>query len=408
MKKLRHYQVDIANRASKIIKKHGVCYLAMEVRTGKTLTALNTAEVLGKKNVLFVTKKRAMQSIEGDYNDFGFTFDMIVVNYESLHKVQGKFDLIICDEFHSCGAFPKPSNRTKMLRNMTKGVDVLALSGTPSPESFSQIYHQFWCTNKGPFTAFNKFYDWARVYVDVKQKRIGSHIHNDYSHGKQEMIVSAVKPYMITFTQLDAGFSTIIDEEVVHIDMKKTTYNLAKKLLKDRVVEKDDKLILADTPAKLQQKLHQIYSGTIILEDGEPMTIDDSKLRYIEERFKDEKIGIFYQYKQELVAIKEYFGDKITEDVNEFNTTDKNIALQFVSGREGINLSKAKYLVNYNISFSATTYWQARDRMSTIDRKSNDVVWLFSKNGLEDKVYDAVKGKRKYTTELFKKDLFSL
>jgi hypothetical protein len=80
------------------------------------------------------------------------------------------------------------------------------------------------------------------------------------------------------------------------------------------------------------------------------------------------------------------------------------IALQIVSGREGISLKNADYVVFYNIDFSATSYWQARDRMTTMDRKFNKVFWIFSVGGIEDKIYKAVKSKRSYTLNIFKKD----
>ena len=79
-----------------------------------------------------------------------------------------------------------------------------------------------------------------------------------------------------------------------------------------------------------------------------------SKARFIKDKFKDKKIGIFYKFTAELKALKEIYGDDLTTELEEFNTTDKNIALQIVSGREGISLKEAKYLVYYNIDFSAT------------------------------------------------------
>jgi hypothetical protein len=101
----------------------------------------------------------------------------------------------------------------------------------------------------------------------------------------------------------------------------------------------------------------------------------------------------------------ETFGpDNLTTDLDEFNATDKSIALQIVSGREGISLKNAKYLVFYNIDFSAVSYWQARDRMTTIDRMYNKVYWIFSRGGIEDKIYSAVKSKKNYTLNIFKKD----
>jgi hypothetical protein len=134
------------------------------------------------------------------------------------------------------------------------------------------------------------------------------------------------------------------------------------------------------------------------------MVIDLSKAEFIKERFSGSKIGIFYKFKEELNALKQVFDDNLTVDIDEFNSTDKNIALQIVSGREGISLKNADYLVFYNIDFSATSYFQAKDRMTTLTRMSNKVYWIFSKDGIEEKIYKAVKAKKKYTLNIFKKD----
>ena len=106
--------------------------------------------------------------------------------------------------------------------------------------------------------------------------------------------------------------------------------------------------------------------------------------------------------------MKDVFGDSLTTDLQEFDTTDKSIALQIVSGREGLSLRNADCIVYYNIDFSATSYWQSRDRMTTKDRTHNDVYWVFSKGGIEDKIYKAVTKKKDYTLSHFKRDLLSL
>jgi hypothetical protein len=180
---------------------------------------------------------------------------------------------------------------------------------------------------------------------------------------------------------------------------------IVKKLERDLVVEGKDEVILADTPVKLMQKLHQLWSGTVKFESGNSMVIDLSKAEFIKERFSGSKIGIFYKFKEELNALSQVFGpENLTTDIDEFNSTDKNIALQIVSGREGISLKNADYLVFYNIDFSATSYWQARDRLSFLGRLTNKIYWIFSIGGIEDKIYKAVKAKKKYTLNIFKKD----
>ena len=98
----------------------------------------------------------------------------------------------------------------------------------------------------------------------------------------------------------------------------------------------------------------------------------------------------------------------LTTDLEEIKHTDKSIALQIVSGREGISLKEADCLVYYNIDFSALSYWQSRDRMTTKDSLQNDVYWIFSEGGIESKIYKAVSKKKDYTLRHFKKDLLSL
>lgn len=403
---LRDYQTRIANQAVNILKKLNIVYISMEVRTGKTLTALETAKLYGAKRVLFLTKKKAISSIENDYQNFSYEFELTVINDESMHKLEDTdYDLVIHDEHHRFGAFPKPGLATKTFRDMFCDAPMIFLSGTMTPESYSQVYHQFWVSIYSPFKHYANFYRWADDYVNKFQRKINSFLVNDYSKGNELKIMAAIAPYVITFTQQQAGFSTEIEEEVLYVEMSDKTKMIVKKLEKDLVVEGKDEVILADTPVKLMQKLHQLWSGTVKFESGNSMVIDTIKAEFIKNRWHNNKIGVFYKFKEELNALKQVFGDDLTTELDEFDNGDfKVIALQIVSGREGISLKNADYVVFYNIDFSATSYWQARDRMTTMSRKFNKVYWLFSIGGIEDKIYKAVKAKKKYTVNIFKKD----
>ncbi len=135
------------------------------------------------------------------------------------------------------------------------------------------------------------------------------------------------------------------------------------------------------------------------------MIIDTSKAEFIKKHFAGKKIGIFYKFKAELMALKDVFDDSLTTELDEFNNTDKSIALQIVSGREGISLRNADFLVYYNIDFSATSYWQSKDRMTTKERLENNVYWIFSKGGIEHDVYKAVTKKKDYTVNHFRRTL---
>ena len=406
-KELRDYQVENSLKGFEILSKYNLVYLSMQVRTGKSVTSMEIARLYGAKNVLFLTKKKAMSSIQSDYEDFGYAehFSIMIVNDESMHKIVGDFDLVIHDEHHRFGAFPKPGTSTKLFKDKYASKPMIFLSGTPCPESFSQIYHQFWVSIYSPWYGYKNFYKWANDYVNVKQKKINSFMINDYTAGIEDKIMADISKYMVTFTQEQAGFTSKIEEEVLYVKMKPQTYQLTNKLLKDLVVEGKDEVILGDTPAKLLQKIHQLYSGTVKFESGNSMILDTTKAEFIKHRFAGKKIGIFYVFKEELNALKQVFGDMLTTDLDEFDFTNKEvIALQIVSGREGISLRNADYLVFYNIQHSAVSYWQARDRMTTMDRLFNKVYWIFSEGGIEEKIYKVVKSKKKYTVNIFKKD----
>jgi len=182
---------------------------------------------------------------------------------------------------------------------------------------------------------------------------------------------------------------------------------MIKRLKKDLVIEGKTEVILADTPVKLMMKVHQLCSGTIKFESGASMIVDTTKAEFIKNHFTDCKIGIFYKFKEELEALKQVFGDELTTELSVFEDTNKNIALQIVSGREGISLKDADYLVYYNIDFSATSYWQSKDRMTTKDRKFNHVYWVFSKDGIEEDIYKAVTKKKDYTLKHFQNEKMS-
>ena len=406
---LRDYQKEIVRLGVNVLKEHYFVYLAMEVRTGKTLTSLSICKTLAVSDVLFITKKKAISSIQDDYNLLNPDFNITIINYESLHKIAPTpYCVIICDEAHGMGAYPKPSKRAKDVSFLMRTNDsyVILLSGTPTPESYSQMYHQVYAIPESPFSQYKNFYHFAKEYVNVTQKKIGPTSINDYSDASID-VLDMMEDYTISFTQKEAGFKTQITEEILTVAMHESTHNMVKKLKKDRVLQGQIEVVLADTAVKLMSKIHQLYSGTVKFESGNSGVTDHAKAKFINSFFSGKKIAIFYKFKKELEALTDIFKDSITNDLQEFTDTDKSIALQIVAGREGISLKEAEALVYYNIDFSATSYWQSRDRMTTKDRKYNKIYWVFAENGIEHQIYKTVIDKKDYTLNHFKRDLLT-
>ena len=404
---LRDYQQKIAGEASNLLRNFGIAYLCMEVRTGKTLTAFHAAGLYGARKVLFVTKLKAISGIRKDFEGSGAKLDLYLINYEQLHKCEADFDLVILDECHCLGQFPQAAERTKELKRICTGKPIIYLSGTPSPESFSQFFFQFWVSSFSPWKDYPTFYKWHREYGIPKVKYIYNRQIADYSQTKKEMVLADISRYMITYTQSEAGFESFVDEEIIRLPMSEKVAWAIRTLKRDKIfTTRAGEVVLGDTAVKEMNKVHQLCSGTVKTEDGNAIVIDYTKAEYIRESFGGRKIAIFYKYVAEEMQLRVQFAGRIHTDPMEFNKAGPEAVFisQVQSGREGINLSTADCLIMYNIDFSAVSYWQARARLQTRDRtEAAKVYWLFTDGGIEEKIYWVVQGKKDFTTRHYKK-----
>ena len=408
MYKLKKHQIEKSKELNEILVDYKIAYLAGEVRSGKTLTALEAARLYGASKVIVITKKKAIPSILSDYENFKFPYQIVVINYESLHKLEDyNCDLVIYDESHSLSGFPKPSVRTKLCKKLFFNTPCILMTGTSAVESYSQYYHQFFVSAYSPFSQYKNFYKWVKDFVEVVEMKLPTHTVKDYSKANVAKIDEILKPYMVVMTQQDAGFNVKINEHYLTVETPLKIKIVVDILLKDRVVKGSAGYIFGDTPAKLQSKVHQLYNGHCIIEDvnGETSNVilDTYKVDFIRERFKDDKIVIMYYYQNELKMIESVFGEAVTTDIDEFNTTDKSFALQ-QNTTEGINLSKADALVYLNLGFSGKNWIQSRDRMTVMGRKNNNIYVICESDGITEKILESVTKKKNFNSRMFKQN----
>ncbi len=407
--KLRDYQERISTEAAECIKENGCAYLAMECRTGKTLTALVTAQKYGAKRVLFITKLKAIESVRRDYEALQKltpSFEIDIVNYESAHKSVMHPDFVICDEAHCMGAYPKPSKRTRTVKERCKGLPVLLMSGTPTPESYSQVFHQFWVCDNSPFKDYPNFYHWANdCYVFVKPRKVNGYTINDYSNANKNKIDRMTKHLFFDYSQKEAGFSCTINENDLECCMGHQIYLALRTLKRDKILNVGpDEVVLGDTPAKLLSKMHQLSGGTVITEDGKHKILDRSKANTIKNAFRGKKIAIFYVYQSELDLLKEVF-PKNTESPEEFQqSSDKVFISQIRKAREGVRLDSADAIIFYNLEYSYLSYEQGKNRIVSKERTSlANVYFAVSNCGIEKDILEAVRGKKDFTLSYYKK-----
>lgn len=406
---LRPYQLSLAAQGLAILRRAGLVYIAAEPRIGKTHIALEIARQYGAQKVLVLTKKIARASIEADYKaaEHYKNYTIFVTNMEQLGKFHGSWDLIIIDEAHQLKAYPLASLRTKYLMAHVKDTPVIFLSGTPSPEGYSGMYHQLAISSHSPWSHYKNFYHWACDYVLVRQVRRGLYTINDYSDAKSEKIKADIAPFMLSFSQAEAGFKCKVAEHFHEVDIPLIPI-LIKKMFRERVLRlpamngSHEITRIADTPAALMNCLHQL-SGCSLICDTETRILSLAKAEYIRDTFAG-RIAVYYKYIAEKEILKMIFPTS-TEIPEEFQEGKCSVFIsQIQSGREGIALCKADALVFYSIDYAAVSYLQTIARIQDLTRETTaDIHWIFVKGGIEKTIYSCVTNKLNFTYSFFRK-----
>jgi len=375
MKPFSH-QLEIADEAYEIIKKHGLVYLSMEERTGKTLTAILVCEMSKAENILIITKKKALDGWDDTMRSYNITKSYTSINYDSIHKLKGKtFDLVILDEAHSnLSAYPKLGERAKAVMQITYNLPIIYLSATPSAQTYAQLFHQFAMTKYSPFAKYKTFYRWFDDYGIIETMFL--HGRQVKKYNKTKDFMSEISHLFISYTRKELGFQHEPNDIIHFIELSESTKLVYNELNKKEMISDFD--YIADTPMKLMVGLHQLEGSTLKCENRDIFLNSNEKIKYIEDTWCDSNdLVIFYHYKAEEKLLKSVFK----------NAT----VLQATSFAEGVDLHKYKTLVIYSMDFSTARYSQRRARQCNMNRKEPiDVHYLLVKNGISETVYTTV------------------
>jgi SepF-like predicted cell division protein (DUF552 family) len=290
------------------------------------------------------------------------------------------------------------------MKQIAIGKPIIYLSATPSPESYSQLYHQFLISSYSPFSQYKNFYRFADDFVTVKKKYLYNREINDYSDCDSGKLFKVTRHLFLTYTQEQAGFKVEVTEKILRVPMPDDLYEIIKTINKENIYINDTLEIVADTAVKVMQKTHQLCSGTVIDESGYNI-ISDYKAQFIKDHFKGQKLAIFYKFKSEAEMLKNVFHN-FTEVAEEFQQGEKDVFLgQFVSAREGIRLDKADAIIFMTIDFAYLSYEQAKNRIASFERKQSAILyWIFSDKGIEWRIHKQVKNKENYTLKHYAND----
>jgi len=408
MKPYKH-QLSIASEAYSVLQKYGLVYLAMEERTGKTLTSLVLAEISACTKVLVLTKKKALGGwyetldsysenprVDGVNGLKHWTLcgstDVTVTNYHGVHtavKKNGKttyklkvspsdFDLIILDEPHAyLAAYPKLGAIWKSTRRVSKGKPIIYLGATPYAQGYQLLFNQLRLSDWSPFRGYKDFYRFFDYYGISNKIRTDYGLQETYTKCKPS-VWAKCKHLFITYTRRELGFEHEPEDILHYVELTQSTKDMYNDCMTKQLFLTEQFEIMLDSSMKLRTTLHMIEGG-VAKEDKEYYQLDnDEKIQQILKDFgDDERTTIMYHYKAEYRKLAGVF--KRTQ------------LLQATSYAEGVDLSGQDNLIIYSQDFSTARHSQRRARQANKERdRPISVHFYLVKGGISEQVYKTV------------------
>jgi hypothetical protein len=422
----KQHQLHYSKLVYDQVKSKGYAYLAGKPRSGKTYTAILACECSDKINrVLVLTTKKAIEGWHVFIDDtLKHKYD--IINYEQAgsvkaitHDGSGRkykvpkiiiqlkvnpelYGLVIIDESHNTGAFPKPSGRYKVISKICANLPHIHLSGTAIVESQASIYHQMNISKFSPFKHKN-FYDFHKEFGEPYYIKAGGRDINQYDKVK-DTLLPLINTFTIYMTQEDAGISeefqaVDIKHYIVLSDKTRQLYNdlqddnivdVFTNILSETSVEANEAYkLVCDTVMKLRTSLHMLEGGAAKIDDTYIDLGNREKVNYIKEHFGDiSTTGIMCHFIGERQILEKEF--KYAEIYSS------------QSHAEGVDLSHLENFVVYSAGYSGAKYIQRRDRTVNLEVKKERLVHhLLVKGAVSEQVFKRVTKKEDFNNATY-------
>lgn len=339
------------------------------------------------------------------------TADVYVINRENVkwlvdfYKRKWPFDCVVLDESSSFKS--ASSQRFKALKKISDLVDrMIQLTGTPSSNGLLDLWAQIALLDNGQRL--------GRTMTTYKQRFFES----DYMgykftpiKGAQQLIEGLISDVVVSMRAED--YLTLperIDLEIA-VELSKTAAEQYKELETEFLLQIEDESVTALSAATLAGKLLQFSNGTLYTnEHGNFVEIHSEKLDALEElvELNDEPLLVAYNFKSDLVRLKERFPfavalDKDEKTIDRWNNGEIRMLLAHpASASMGLNLQKGgSVIVWYGLNWSLELYQQFNARLHRQGQeKPVRIIHLIAKGCIDEKVLTAIANKAKTQDDL--------
>lgn len=289
-------------------------------------------------------------------------------------------DCVICDESHKI-----KSPGSKCSRYLTKiGKRVphrYLVTGTPMAENPEDIYAQYKFLDPAIFGTNLQEFRERYENPDLKMSaKIGAWIVDKNDPYKNEKELHD-KMFSCAF-KADSSVKLPAQRSIVYkFPISKKAEKAYKELEKEGVLEYRAGDLVVENILNMSMRKQQLLSGfvPVISDEGEKryVNIDHSKAEALQELLEglppDEPVVVFARYKKDLKAIQqvceklhrgasELSGGRDTEADWQAGKTSV-LAVQFSSGSESVDFTRARYCIYYSHTVSLAQYLQSKKRI---------------------------------------------
>lgn len=351
---------------------------------------------------------------------------VIVINYESVWRepiakriLAEEWDIVVADE---CHRIKSPDSRVSKFfaRLASRAKKRVGLTGTPFHNSPLDIYGQARFIAPGLFGGnLAAFRSRFAVMGGFQGKQVvGLQNEDDFMNRFRMFAYSVRKDEVLTdlpeMSFLEVPFQLSPEERKVYKSLEHDFY---------AELEEGKTVMVQNVLSKLI-KLQQVTSGFVRTEDGTDIPVGNSKASALEEILEDlpldEPVAVFCRFTSDIdrvAQIARKVGRKCYElsgrarelEAWQNSTTPGDVlAVQMQSGGVGVDMTRARYIIDYSLTFSYGDWEQSRSRIRRPGQTRPTVsIVLLAQDTIDIRIWHALQKKKDIIQDLLERGLDS-
>ena len=420
---------DYQSYATQFIIEHPICYLMLDLGLGKTVITLSalwellldyftsarvlviapkrvaentwTAELAKWSHLKGLTISKIMGSAKQREAALKKIADIYIISRDNLawlvknHKWD--FDTVIIDEMSSFKS--NTSLRFKSLKHVRPKVRrVVALSGSPAPNSIEELWPQMYILDMGE--RLGRYIESFRNEYLLPDKRNGQVIYSYKPRkGAEQKIYDKISDICISMKAGDYLKMPPLVSTRYEVEMDKKEARAYEQMESDMFVKVGEEDLDAVNAAALSNKLIQMANGAVYGEDKKVIHIHDKKLDALEdiiEAANGKPLLVAYWYKHDKERIKSRFDVReidTPKDIEDWNIGNTPVAIIHpASAGHGLNLqSGGSTIIWFGLTWSLELYQQLNGRLFRQGQEHTVVIQhIVCKGTIDEDVMDAL------------------